>query len=203
MDTGVTIGPDQGDQLVVDWLKSSPQGFIPALKTFADDERRFFEEVVGDAYRGVDVEGRIRPFDLDSMVERVRERTDSADYKIERVVRTETAKATSLGRIASWENDPDRYLYDYHWVATHDSRTKDVSLLFERTGPYEFDEIKRRWVEDHNKPWPVVNRHTGRSEYQVSAFNCRCTAARTPKEPDRLLQQGLVTRRQYEDMLAA
>lgn len=202
-DTGVQVGPDHGDQMALDWLKRNPQGFIPALRNFAEGERRFFEDVLHDAYAGVDVEGRVRPFDLDDMVGRVEERSDAATYKIERVIRTETAKATSLGRIAAWENDSDRYLYWYHWVATHDERTKDVSLLFEREGPYEFDQIRKRWVEDHNQPWPVTNRHTGENEYQTSAYNCRCTAARTPKEPGELLAQGLVTREQYEAMAVA
>jgi len=132
----------------------------------------------------------------------VQERTAAARSAVELVVRTETAKVTSLGRIAAWDNDADKYLYDYHWVATHDDRTKDVSLFFEREGPYEFDQIKKRWTEDHNKPWPVTNRHTGKFEYQTSAYNCRCTAARSPKSPERLLEQGLISREQYEAMAA-
>lgn len=202
-DTGVMLAPDAGDAIAVEWIKNNPHGFVPSLKHFADGERQFFEEVMADAYAGVDVEGKIRPFDLDNMVRRVEERSDEARYKIERVVRTETAKVTSLGRIAAWDNDADRYLFKYHWVATHDARTKDVSLLFERQGPYEFDGIKRRWVEDHNTPIRVINRRTGRVEHQISAFNCRCTAARTPKEPDELLSQGLITRDQYRLMTAA
>jgi hypothetical protein len=199
-DTGVRVGPDHGDAMALDWIKSNQHGFIPALQRFADDERKFFEDVLGDAYKGVDREGRIRPFDLDDMTRRVQEHTQATKSSIERVVRTETAKVTSLGRIAAWDNDPDKYLYDYHWVATHDDRTKDVSLLFEREGPYEFDGIKQRWTEDHNKPWPVINRHTNKLEYQTSAFNCRCTAARAPKSPDTLLAQGLITREQHEAM---
>jgi hypothetical protein len=202
VDTGVRIAPDHGDAMALDWIKGNPDGFVPALRRFADDERKFFEEVLRDAYAGVDREGKIRPFSFRSMIDRVQARTGAARSAVELVVRTETAKVTSLGRIAAWDNDADKYLYDYHWVATHDDRTKDVSLLFERDGPYEFDGIKKRWTDDHNKPWPVVNRRTNRLEYQTSAYNCRCTAARTPKSPERMLEQGLITRGQYEAMVA-
>lgn len=202
LDTGVIRRPDQGDMMVVEWLKSNRRGFVPSLRTFSDEERRFFEEVIGDAYAGVDATGRLRAFDLDRMVRRVRARSEEARYKVERVVRTETAKATALGRIMSWENDQDRDLYKYHWVATHDDRTKDVSLMFERGGPYEFSQIKRLWTVDHNEPKLVRNRHTGRMEIQTSAFNCRCTPARTPKEPVELFQEGLIGREEYEAMEA-
>lgn len=203
LDTGVIRGPDQGDQMVVEWLKNNRRGFIPALRTFGEGERRFFEEIIEDAYAGVDVTGRPRAFDLDRMVRRVRSRSDEAKYKVERVVRTETAKATALGRIMSWENDPERDFYHYAWVATHDDRTKDVSLKFEQEGPYGFSQIKRLWMIDHNEPQLVRNRHTGRMETQTSAFNCRCTPARFPKEPRELYDEGLIGREEFAAMEAA
>jgi len=200
LDTGITVRPDEGDRMAVQWLKANPQGFIPALRNFSEDERRLFERVIAESYAGVDEEGRRRPFDLDYMVRRVRDRSDEARYKVERVVRTETAKVTSLGRIAAWGDDPERDWYNYHWVATHDDRTKDVSLLFEREGPYSYDQIRHRWTVDHNRPIFVVNRHTLRGEYQTSAFNCRCTVARTPKSEEELFAEGLVSRAEYEAM---
>ncbi len=204
LDTGVIRQPDHGDQMVVEWLKHNRQGFVPSLRSFGDDERRFFERVIGDAYGGVDEEtGQPRAFDLDRMVRRVRSRSEEAKYKVERVVRTETAKATALGRIMSWENDQDRDFYRYHWVATHDDRTKDVSLMFESRGPYDFSQIKRLWTVDHNEPKLVRNRHTGKMETQVSAFNCRCTPARTPKDPRELHDEGLISRDEYLAMEAA
>ncbi len=198
LDTGVVRQPDHGDQMVVEWLKTNRQGFVPSLRSFGDDERRFFERVIGDAYGGVDEEtGQPRAFDLGRMVRRVRSRSEEAKYKVERVVRTETAKATALGRIMSWENDQDRDFYRYHWVATHDDRTKDVSLMFESQGPYDFSQIKRLWTVDHNEPKLVRNRHTGKTETQVSSFNCRCTPARTPKDPRELYDEGLISRDEY------
>lgn len=203
LDTGVIRAPDHGDQMVVEWLKNNRAGFVPALRTFSEGERRFFEVVIGDAYAGVDETGRERAFDLDRMVRRVRGRSEEARYKVERVVRTETAKATALGRIMSWENDTERDFYHYHWVATHDDRTKDVSFKFEREGPYGFSQIKRLWTIDHNEPQLVTNRHTGRIETQISSFNCRCTPARTPKDPLELFQEGLIDRDAYTAMEAA
>lgn len=203
LDTGVVTQLDQGDQITIEWLKNNQRGFIPSLRNFADSERRFFERVITDAYAGVDDLGHIRPFYLDDMVDRVEEHVHSSRSKIERIVRTETAKATSLGRIASWENDPDREYYHYWWVATHDSRTKDVSLMFESGAPYSFGGIKLLWTVDHNEPKRVRNRRTGKMENQTSAFNCRCTAARTPKEPRELYDEGLIGREEFTAMEAA
>lgn len=202
LDTGVVVGPDQGDAMTVEWLKNNRRGFIPALRSFSEEERSFFEEAIADAYRGADVTGRARPFDLNAMISRVQYRSSEARYKIERVVRTETAKATNLGRISAWGNDPERDFYDYWWVATHDDRTKDVSFMFEDGAPYTFDRIKQLWTVDHNEPKLVRNRHTGKREVQTSSFNCRCTAARTPKDPEELYSEGLISREEFSAMAA-
>lgn len=201
-DTGLRAVPDAGDAMTVQWLKQSPQGFIPALRGMADDGRRAIEKVIAGAYEGRDELGEPQPFDLDDMVERTLRRVDVGENRATLIVRTETAKVTALGRISAWGDDPQRDYYEYHWIATHDTRVKDVSLVFEAEGPYTWEQIKRRWEVDHNQPQLVRNRRTGRMEYQVSAFNCRCTVARTPKQPEQLFNEGKITRDQYEDMEA-
>jgi hypothetical protein len=200
-DTGVRVVPDHGDQMVLDWLKENEHGFIPALRGMAADNIRQIERIIEDAYKGQDQLGEEAPFDLDDMVRRVTERVDIGDSRAELIVRTETAKATALGRIAAWGKDALRDWYHYHWIATPDDRVKDVSLLFEREGPYTWEQIRHRWEVDHNTPVLVRNRHTGKMEYQTSAFNCRCTVARTPKEPLELFNEGKISRQEYEDMM--
>lgn len=198
--TGANWGPDHGDRMVVDWLKTNPNGFVPALQNLGEDGRQRIDQIISEAYAGRDELGEERPFDLDDMVRRVGEQVDIGANRAELIVRTETAKATALGRIAAWGNDPERDWYWYHWIATPDDRTKDVSLLFEMGGPYNYNDIKRIWEVDHNHPVFVRNRHTGRMEWQTSAYNCRCTVARTPKDPRELLAEGKITQAEYERM---
>lgn len=202
-DTGVTVRPDQGDRAVVEWLKQSQHGFIPALEHLSHDGTRRIERVIADAYAGRDELGDPTPFDLDNMVRRVVDSVDIGEQRAELIVRTETAKATALGRISAWGADPEKDWYWYHWIATHDDRVKDVSLLFEYEGPYNHEQIRQRWEVDHNQPVLVRNRRTGAMESQVSAFNCRCSVARTPKEPLELFNEGKISRLEYESMEAA
>lgn len=196
-------GPDMGDYNALEWIKNNPNGFVPALRNLGDEGRRSIERVIENAYAGVDEVGNERPFDLDDMVDRVERAVGIGANRAELIVRTETAKASALGRIFAWEKDDQRDWYDYWWIATPDDRTKDVSLLFEGQGPYDFNGIKRVWEFDHNHPVWVRNRHTGRNEWQTSAYNCRCTVARTPKEPQDLLNEGKINQREFEAMARA
>ena len=200
-DTGVRAVPDAGDEMALKWIKEGPHGFIPALNHLASDGKKNIEKVISEAYKGRDEVGEPAPFDLDDMVRRITDQVDIGHNRAELIVRTETAKVTALGRITAWGGDSYRNHYDYLWIATPDDRTKDVSLKFEREGPYTWQEIKHRWEVDHNEPQLVRNRRTGDMEHQVSAFNCRCTVARVPKEPEELLHEGLISQEDYEAMV--
>lgn len=188
----MVFGPDQQDVNVLDWMKNNPNGFIPALKDLSRTAVKRIENVVEQAYSGE------IPFDLDTMSEEVRRVAGVGESRSRLIVRTETAKATSLGRIMAWSDDPDRDYYDYYWIAVHDDRAKDISLKWDRESPYTYEEIRHLWLVEHNSPQRIRNRHTGRMEWQTSAYNCRCTAARLPKSLEKLLAEGLISQEEYE-----
>lgn len=196
--SGVVTGPDMGDDLVLEWLKQNPHGFMPALRGLAEDGIKALETVLTEAYAGHNDLGEARPFDLDAMVDQATLRADVGVNRARLIVRTETAKASAYGRILAWGNDPQRDYYDYLWIATHDDRTKDISLLFEKRNPYSYWGIRHVWEHDHNVPQLVRNRHTGKMAWETSAFNCRCTPVRVPKSPEKLRNEGLITQAQYE-----
>lgn len=111
-------------------------------------------------------------------------------------LRTQIAHARLAGRLAAWGLDPRKTFYWYYWRAhpTHDPRTKDVSLVFERNNPYEYHEIKKLYDTQHQIPQFVWNRETGRWGWQTSMYNCRCDVSRAPKSTHELAQQGLIAR---------
>lgn len=189
VDTELKVSPDIGDLESLTWMTHQRNGFVPALKGIAEEGRQAIEEILKDAHEpGV-------PYDLDIMQAKVRDAVEGVSKnKAELIVRTETAKISALGRIAAWGDDPDRDWYMYHWIATPDNRVKDISLKFEREGPYDYDKIKSIWEHDHNEPQLVRNRKTGKMEFQISAFNCRCSVARSPKNREQLENEGKVSR---------
>lgn len=188
VDTELKVTPDQGDILSVDWINHERNGFLPALDNLSEDSMKIIREVITDSYQ---VGGE---FDLDPMVNKIRDQTtELGKNRAELIVRTETAKISALGRIAAWGKDTDKDWYNYWWVATPDNRVKDISLKFEREGPYSYNRIKNIWEHDHHEPQLVRNRKTGKMEYQLSYPNCRCTVARSPKSLEDLVAEGKVS----------
>ena len=188
------FGIDQQDVNVLEWMKTNPNGFIPALNDLATSSVKRIEKVIEASYSGE------IPFDLDTLAASVQEVASVGPTRAALIVRTETAKATSLGRIMAWGDDPERDWYDYYWIATHDDRAKDISLKWDAEGPYPYDKIRHLWLVEHNAPQYVRNRHTGKYEWQVSAYNCRCTAARLPKSAEKLKTEGLLSQEEFEEM---
>lgn len=188
IDTELGVYPDQGDMQSFDWLTHQRNGFLPAIKDMSVENQKKIEQIITSSYTEPDA------FDLDLTVRKIQDATgDSGKSKAELIVRTESAKISALGRIFAWGKDNRRDWYNYYWIATPDDRVKDISLKFEREGPYDYDTIKRIWEKDHNEPQLVRNRKTGKMEYQISAFNCRCTCARAPKSREALEREGKVS----------
>jgi hypothetical protein len=159
IDTGVHVAMGLTDKMALEWLANQPTGFIPALKTFGEDIRKRFEDKISRAYAG---DPNV-PFNLKSMATEMQKETLGQRYKIERIIRTETAKVSNMGRLLAWEQDPDRNDYEYHWDAALDNRVKDISLQRWRNNPYTFDQIKQLWLNQ-----------------DVDSYNQRCSISRAP-----------------------
>ena len=176
------FGATLADPVTLDYLATQPEGLVPTLQGFVEDERAAAEQIIRAAFE------EETPFDLDVVVNTLQARVPKERYKLNRIVRTETSKLVGMGRLAAWEADPQRDMYDYHWIATLDGRHKDISEKFMKDGPYAFEEVKKLW---ENPVATVKNRKTGKMEEQNDAYNQRCTLARTPKPISRLRDEGV------------
>ena len=172
-EVGMAFRPDVGDVDALNFLASQPGGIVPALRNFSEKQRVAAEETIRASFE----EGP-ELFDLDRVVDRLQKRVGKETGQLRLLVRTETAKVVGMGRLAAWEDDPDRNKFDYHWIPTLDGRHKDVSKLFGENGPYTFEQVRNKWL---NPVAMVRNRKTGKLERQDDSFNQRCTIARTPK----------------------
>ncbi len=169
LESGLVFDPLAADPHTLELLARSPDGIVPALRDFAESERKFAEKVIRESFE----EGTF--FDLDKLVAQLRERMPAAEYKLERIVRTETRKLSGMGKLAAWEKDPERDWFNYHYVATYDERTRQQHMRFMTRGPYTFAAIKLIWEEEREP------------------YNCRCSLSRTQKPRDVLVAEGLVT----------
>ena len=172
---------DAGDKQALEWLKTNPVGFLSSLGSFGQSEARWLDQHLPAG----------TPLDEAKVV--VASRAAAAAYKLERVVQTDRQKASALGRLLAWRDDPQRDAYFYGWFPLHDDREKDVSLLFERRNPMTYWQLRKTFEVDHVVPKMVTNRKTGRREAQVSAYNCRCDVARWPKSRGQLVREGLLS----------
>lgn len=179
-DAGGITAPDAGDLHALEWLKMNPTGYLAALGSVGQSEAAWFSK---------NLPGKSLP----DALALVRSRGTDVVPKLERIVRTDSEKAAALGRLLSWTDDPNRDYFNYGWLPVHDDRTKDVSLLFERRNPMTFWQLRKTFEVDHVAPVMVTNRHTGRREAQISAFNCRCQIARWPKRRAQLVREGLLS----------
>ncbi len=166
LDAGIGFDPLGPDPHTLELLARSPDGIIPALRDFTEAERHYAEKVVRGSFEDQTF------FDLDKVIDQVEEHLTGERWKLELIVRTETRKLAGMGKLAAWEQDPERGWFDYHYIATADRRTRPQHMDFMTAGPYTFDRVKDIW-ENVREP-----------------FNCRCSLARTVKPKDVLAQEG-------------
>jgi hypothetical protein len=178
--TKATDEPDAGDLHALEWMKTNPLGFLSAVGNVAQSELDWYNKhLPGKSIQ----EARAL----------VKGRAEAAAYKIDRIVQTSDTKAVTLGRLLAWVDEPYRDFYNYYWLPLHDGREKDVSLLFERRNPMTYWKLRKTFEVDHVTPKLVINRYTGRREAQISAINCRCSVARSPKSRTQLVNDGLIS----------
>ncbi len=177
----LTMGANLPDMNAVRFLATQPEGMVPALQGFVEEERAWVEQVVRNSFdKG--------SFDRKEMIKEIDARVPRETWRLNRIVRTETSKVAGMGRLHAWEQDPQREWYHYNWIATIDGRHKDVSLKFMKEGPYTFEQAKILWT---NPVATVYNRKTHKIESQNDRFNNRCTLSRRMKTRDELIAQGI------------
>lgn len=155
------------DKMAMEFIKANPNRIGSAINQFSNEIVSKFRSVIEVSYTP---EGE---FELSQLVRSCGKIVADERYKLERIVRTETASVSNYGRILGWEKDEYRYFYDYNWNAAIDNRSKPISILRMRGGPYTFDEIKFLWENQEQ----LIN-----GKWFNDVFNQRCSISRTPRE---------------------
>lgn len=150
-------------------LKDGKYHIGERISLFADEAVKEFQGVIGKAYTP---EGK---FDLPTMVREMHEAVPAQRYKLERIARTETAQVSNIGRLWGWEQDPDKFFYDYHWSSVPDKRRKTISKLRSEGGPYSWPEIKFLWLHQEE----LLD-----GKWQADQYNQRCTITRSPRNDE-------------------
>lgn len=186
MDAGLRQGMREGgyqpsptkDAMVLKVLSETPTGFVPALRTFAEDARQHFEQVILDAFTNT-------PPDLQRMTLSMKRFVDEdADWRIQRIVRTEMSKLAGEGRLLAWSSDPEKETYEYHWIAKIDDRTKPISRVLAAGGPYTFEQIQMLWRDPTKNTalaLGIPGAETIPDKETSDIYHQRCGIARVPK----------------------
>lgn len=167
IDSGVKVAFDLVDENAIEILRQDPKRIGSRIKIFSNDIIEKFRDIIANSY------GPEGEFSLSPMVKKMSEVVDTQRYKLERIVRTETSSVSNLGRLWAWNQDPDKYFYEYHWNAMPDNRVKYISLWRMKNGPYTFDEIAFLWEnqEQDFTDLGIIN----------DVFNQRCAVSRFPR----------------------
>jgi hypothetical protein len=168
--TGVVPAMSLADELALRLLKTDPNRLGGKIKLFSQDVTSRFNKIISQAYTP---EGK---FSLHGMMKEMREVVPAQRFQIERIIRTEVASVSNIGRLLGWSEDPNRYFYDYLWNSTYDNRMKMISLIRANGNPYTFDEIKHLWENQAQ---------TVQGKIMNDVYNQRCSLSRTPIDFER------------------
>jgi len=162
-----TVMPAFGiaDKLSMEFIRRNPQRIGDKIVIFAEDIVARFRPIIAESYTAEGV------FNVENMVGELREVVTTQRYKLERIVRTETAMVSGAGRFIGWSKDPDRYFYNYFWQATRDNRTKVISSWRSQQNPLSYDEALFLWENQMQ----LINDY-----WWDDSYNQRCTISRSP-----------------------
>jgi len=94
-EVGFVFDSTAADVNAVRFLATKPNGLVPALQNFIEEERSAAEKIIRDSFAG----GEEGIFDLPVMTKKIQARVGKERFRIERLVRTETAKIAGQGRL--------------------------------------------------------------------------------------------------------
>jgi len=150
-------------------VQSNPNAIGSRIVTFTDNLVDIIRRIIADSYTSEGV-----PFSVPAIVNAIKEEVSGKRWMIERIVRTETAVVSNIGRLVGWNNDEYKYYYEYHWNTHFDSRTKEISKLRSSYNPLTFTEACFLWERQEQR---LPN-----GKWQADQFNQRCSLSRKPRE---------------------
>jgi len=127
------------DLEVVRQISADPKRIGNSIITFSRGIVNDFRSIISEVY------GPTGTHTVGDAVTMMQSRVNSERWKLERIVRTETAQSSGAGRFMGWSRDSERDYYEYHWIAAIDNRTKEISRVRAEGSPYTFAEAKYLW----------------------------------------------------------
>jgi len=167
IDSGVMPTFGVADKLAMEFIKLQPDRIGSRIVLFAQDIVEKFRPIIANSYTAEGI------FDVGHLTRELGKVVKTERYRLERIVRTETASISNAGRIVAWHKDPFKDYYSYSWNASLDNRTKPISLLRMKGGPYTLDEIT--FLFEHQEQ--IIN-----GRWAADQYNNRCSVSRTPIE---------------------
>lgn len=164
--TGLSGKMGSHDKAALDVITGGKYRIGERIVTFGDEIIPKFASIITEAYTPQGI------FSLEDLTQKMKEVVPGERYQLERIVRTETNNISNLGRLWSWNQDPDKYTYAYYWQSTTDNRRREMKRIRSGGNPYSFDEIKFLWLNNEQQ--------LSNGKFQNGSINCRCTISRSP-----------------------
>lgn len=140
-----------------------PTGISPAMENFQEEIFSNISKILNKHYvqkSGFPLYRTKR--DIDSYLRKAR-------YKTRLMFKSEVASMANLGQLIAWEQDPDKYKYEYFWNSMQDDRIKRISKMRAGGNPYSISEISFLWKNQ-------IQSIDGKLENDC--FNQRCSISR-------------------------
>jgi len=152
------------------FIKANPMRIGSRIVTFSQDLVEKFRPIIANSFTAEGI------FNVDYLTNELNKVVPAKRYLLERIVRTEVAAISQVGRLIGWNSDNYKHFYNYRWNSTRDNRTKPISLRRAAGNPYAWCEICWLWERQEEL------RPNGRRE--VDWPNQRCSLSRTPSDTE-------------------
>ena len=149
----------------IDYVIYRDIGISPAVNRFRDEAFDNISKIIRKHYDpSIGIPLYKTKKDCDSFLHKQR-------YQTRRMLKTETARTANWGLLKAWDEDPDKYKFNYYWQSVIDDKTKNISKMRYENNPYSFDECKFLWEHQIQKIGDkLIN----------DSFNQRCYLSRGP-----------------------
>ena len=163
--SGVKTAMKVADKLALEWIARNPNRIGASITTFGSELVDQFRGIIAESF------GPEGAYSVPELRNRMSELVETERYKLERIVRTEVAGVSGIGRLLGWSKDPDKYYYEYLWINPMDDRSKPISKWRVLNGPYTYDEAVFLWERQGQNI---------EGKIYLDFYNQRCSLARRP-----------------------